>query len=253
MNIDTPSARHIPELRRLWTEAFGDSEAFLDLYFGTAFHQKRCRVALEDDSVVAALYWFDCSVQEQPYAYLYAIATASSRKHRGICHRLMEDTHNVLASAGYQGVLLVPGSPALFEFYKTLGYETTCFINEFSCEASDRNISLRHISKEEFQILRKQYLPYQGVLQEDENLSFLEKQASFYAGENLLLTARAEQNTLFGLELLGDTSLAPAAVHSLGYSKGLFRTPGNQKPFAMYRSLVPSAILVPAYFGFAFD
>ena len=253
MNISTPSAHHIPALRRLWAEAFGDSEEFLDTFFSTAFHPKRCRIALKDDTPVASLYWFDCSMQNQAYAYLYAIATDSSMRHRGICHKLMEDTHRILASLGYNGVILVPGSPALFDFYKTLGFETTCFIKEFSCEAATHKIPVKRISKEEFKNLRRIYLPTQGILQEGANLDFLEKQASFYAGENFLLTARVEKGTLLGLELLGDASVAPALVHSLGFQKGVFHTPGEENPFAMYYSLADSDGTSPAYFGFAFD
>ncbi len=253
MNISMPSSQHIPALRRLWTEAFGDSEEFLDIFFSTAFHPKRCRIALKDDTPVAALYWFDCSMQEQTYAYLYAIATTSSMRHLGICHKLMEDTHKVLADLGYSGVLLVPGTPELFDFYKTLGYETTCFVKEFSCDAAACEVPIRHITKKEFKTLRRQYLPSKGLLQEGANLDFLEKQASFYAGEHFLLTAREEKGTLLGLELLGDTSLAPALVHSLGFQKGSFRTPGPDKPFAMFRSLEASPATPPAYFGFAFD
>lgn len=253
MNINLPDIRHLPALRSLWAEAFGDSEAFLDCFFSTAFHPKRCRVALENDMPVAALYWFDCSMQGQTYAYLYAIATASSKQHQGICHKLMEDTHRHLAALGYTGALLVPGSPMLFDFYKTLGYETTCFIREFSCEAEALEIPVKRISKEDFKNLRQTHLPIRGVLQENTNLDFLETQVSFYVGEDFLLTAREEKGTLFALELLGDSSIAPALVHSLGFQKGLFRTPGAEKPFAMYRSLNHSATTPPTYFGFAFD
>ncbi len=252
MNISTPDLHHIPALRQLWAEAFGDSEEFLDDFFHTAFHPSRCRIALKDDIPVAALYWFDCSLEDNRYAYLYAIATASSLRHQGICHNLMEDAHKVLADLGYRGALLVPGSPELFTFYKTLGYETTCFIKEFSCEASGAKISVNRITKDEFSQLRKTYLPARGILQENTNLDFLEKQANFYTGENFLLTARAEKGTLLGLELLGDTTIAPALVHSLGFQKGYFRTPGTDKPFAMYRSLDNSGA-IPTYFSFAFD
>lgn len=252
MNISMPSLHHIPALRNLWTDAFGDSQEFLDIFFDTAFHPKRCRIALKDDIPLAALYWFDCSIQGQTYAYLYAIATDVFARHQGICHELMEHTHKELTALGYSGVLLVPGTPALFNFYKTLGYETTCFMNEFSCEASGTKVSVKQISKEEFKHFRKTYLPTRGILQEGANLDFLEKQASFYAGDNFLLTAFEENGALLGLELLGDISVAPALVHSLGFQKGFFRTPGTKKPFAMFRPLDNSGT-IPTYFGLAFD
>ena len=39
MRIDHPDLGQIPELRQLWKEAFGDSDAFLDAFFMVAFSQ----------------------------------------------------------------------------------------------------------------------------------------------------------------------------------------------------------------------
>ena len=74
MTIDAPRQSQIPELRRLWQEAFGDTEEFLDAFGRTAFHAGRCRVAVTDGIVAAALYWFDCLHMGKPVAYLYAVA-----------------------------------------------------------------------------------------------------------------------------------------------------------------------------------
>lgn len=253
MNIDMPETHHIPALKLLWQEAFGDSTKYIDTFFDTAFHPQRCRMVLENDTPIAALYWFDCSMQGKSYAYLYAIATAASHQHQGVCHKLMEATHSALTSLGYFGALLVPGAPTLFDFYKTMGYEATCFISEYTCDAVATEIPMERITKDKFKDLRKTYLPKSGILQEEANLDFLEEQATFYAGQNFLLTARKEKDILLCLELLGDTSLAPALVHSLGFQKGCFRSPGKEKPFAMYRSLSESVTETPTYFIFAFD
>ena len=37
MIIKPPSKEEIPQLRTLWQEAFGDSDAFLDIFFSNAF------------------------------------------------------------------------------------------------------------------------------------------------------------------------------------------------------------------------
>ena len=36
-----PTAAHTDGLRALWKEAFGDGDAFLDLFFATAFARER--------------------------------------------------------------------------------------------------------------------------------------------------------------------------------------------------------------------
>lgn len=253
MTIDAPQKEHLPALRRLWKEAFGDTEEFLHNFERTAFHVDRCRNVTVDGETIAALYWFDCSYRDRRIAYLYAIATAKARRGQGLCRQLMKNTHQHLKTLGYEGAILVPGSKELFEFYNKIGYQTCSYIAEFCCSASTREVALRTIDKTEYTRLRRQFLPIDGVVQEGENLEFLQTMANFYVGDGFLLAARGEGDTLYGTELLGDRSVAPAIVKGLGYAKGNFRTPGTERPFAMYHPLCDSPLAPPSYFGLAFD
>lgn len=253
MNIDTPLKSQLSELRGLWQEAFGDTEEFLDSFWKTAFSMVRCRGVTIEGKVAAALYWFDCLHGLQKVAYVYAVATAKEYRGQGICHKLMENTHEHLKSLGYNGVLLVPGSKELFQFYAGMGYQTCSYMRQFHCIADKEPVLLREIDKAEYAGLRRQYLPEGGVLQENENLDFLETQAKFYVGEDFLLVACRRENGLLGVELLGDDSVAAGIVKALGYEEGAFRTPGVGRPFAMYYSLKDGELAPPAYFGFAFD
>ena len=100
MKIDAPSATHIPHLRSLWKEAFGDTDAFLDAFFGAAFSPDRCRCIIADDRPIAALYWFDCTWQGKKVAYIYAVATDLQCRGQGLCRALMENTHPYLKFQG---------------------------------------------------------------------------------------------------------------------------------------------------------
>ena len=253
MNISTPTTCDIPALRKLWQEAFGDINEFLDIFFKTAFDCDRCRCIFDSENIVAALYWFDCLHEDKPIAYIYAIATAISHRGQGLCHKLMHDTHLHLTNLGYQAAILVPGSKELFNFYEKLGYQTGSSIRNFDCEASRDDLALYPIDKYEYARLRKFLLPPGSVIQEKENLDFLQKQVTFYMGHGFLLAAYGENDTLHAIELLGDTSTAPAIVNSLGFAKGIFRTPGSSRPFTMYYPLNNSKLLSPNYFAFAFD
>ena len=253
MNISIPKSEHIPALRSLWQEAFNDTDLFLDIFFKTAFHPNRCRYIFDNDRAVAALYWFDCIYENKPIAYIYAVATAKSHQGKGLCRKLMHDTHEHLTSLGYRGALLVPGNAELFEMYKKMGYVSCSFVHEFHCNASSEDLLLCEIDKNEYAHLRKMLLPTGSVIQENENLDFLEKIAKFYMGHGFVLTAHGECKTLYAYELLGDISHAPAIVHTLGFSEGVFRTPGNSRPFAMYHPLTENNTTIPNYFGFAFD
>ncbi len=253
MNINAPLPTHIPPLRSLWHHAFGDTEKFLNDFFQTAFHPDHCRYVYADGKIVAMLYWFDCLHRNKPIAYLYAIATDISYRGQGICHALMTDTHRHLSQLGYKGALLVPGNRKLFDFYENMGYQTSCYIREFSCENALKAVPLSQITKIEYAKLRRQLLPLDGVIQENENLDFLQTQTQFYAGANFLLAAHKEKDCLFGVELLGDTAAASGIVQALGCQKGTFRTPGEEIPFAMYYPLGNDTLKPPCYFGIAFD
>ena len=253
MIIDAPKQTLIPDLRSLWREAFGDTEEFLDGFFKTAFHTDRCRCAVSDESVTAVLYWFDCLHMGKRIAYVYAVATAKAYRGRGISHALMEDTHRHLERLGYEGVILVPGSETLFRFYEGMGYRTCSTIREFSCASAVKEIEVRCIDKKEYALLRRRMLPVGGIVQENENLDFLQTQALFYSGSGFLLAARKEADRLVGVELLGDEGKAPAIVNALGCVRGMFRVPGEGRPFAMYRSLSGNVSAHPSYFGLAFD
>lgn len=251
MRIDRPTPDSIPALRALWKAAFGDSDEFLDCFFGTAFSPDRCRCLWMEEKLAAGLYWFDISCRGMPMAYLYAVATHPKFRNRGLCRRMMADTHRHLAGLGYAGAVLVPDGEALFRMYSGMGYRPCGTVSEFA-RAAGVPVPLRPICREEYARLRRQFLPEGGVVQEGENLKFLEAFGSFYAGSDFLLTARREEDRLVGMELLGNPGAAPGILGALGLSQGSFRCPGDEKPFAMFLPLKDSAES-PAYFGLAFD
>lgn len=251
MRIDYPTEAQLPGLRRLWNEAFGDTEEFLDGFFDNVFSPDRCRCVTVDGRVAAALYWFDCRAYDKPLAYLYAIATAKKHRGKGICRALMADTHALLKDLGYAGCLLVPGEEGLFQMYEGFCYSVCSTIREFSCKAADDPVSLHSVSPEEYAALRRQYLPEGGVIQEGENLTFLALQTQLYAGEDFLLCAAVENGKLYCPEILGNAEAAAGILTALGAVSGTFHAPGPGRDFAMYHPL--SDISAPTYFGLAFD
>lgn len=293
-DFNEPTTDIIPQLRELWKESFGDSDAFLDCFYLTAYDKSRCRVAFVnsessankctsacspllsiDNNLAAALYWFDCTIDDQRFAYIYAIATAKEFRGNGACHLLLSDTHKHLKSLGYSGVILVPGNASLVHLYEGCEYELCTKRSHIECAANDMEIEIREIDKSEYAALRRMFLPTHALIQEGENLDFLATQAKFYVGQAIdsvsyaetnsnigstsshkadtfLLSANIESENLYGIELLGDSSLAPGIVHALGCKDGTFFTPGKDEPFAMWHPLVKDAI-EPEYLGFAFD
>lgn len=244
MKVECPT--EIRGLRRLWREAFGDTDEFLDLFFAHGFDPMRCRCIMAGGQPAAALYWLDCTCRGRTLAYIYAVATAKVHRGKGLCRALMADTHRLLAEQGCSGAVLVPGEPSLAAFYGAMGYTPCGGISELACIAAEEAASLRPLSREEFAALRRQFLPDGGVIQEGAALEFLAAQADFYAGDDFLLAFSHGA----GVELLGNTAAAPGILRALGAETGCFRVPGSD-PFAMYLPFDDSP--APNYFGFAFD
>jgi len=242
MKIDYPPESQIGGLRSLWKEAFGDSDAFLDIFWSTAFGPDRCRCITVDGQVAAALYWFDCRFEDRPMAYVYAVATATAFRGQGLCRKLMDDTRQVLAGLGYSGILLVP-EMHLIGMYEGMGYKTCSYVHEFTCRSNGDPIAVQEIGAEEYARLRRKFLPNGGVVQENENLQFLSAITKLYTGDGFLYADDAE--------LLGNIDAAPGILAALGKSSGQFRCPGGEIPFAMYLPLDGND--APSYFGLAFD
>lgn len=252
MRIDCPIDAEIPQLRRLWGVVFGDGDAFLDHFFSTAFSPNRCRCLWAGEEPATSLYWFDVSCQGQKFAYLYAIGTAPGHRNRGLCRMLVEDTKKHLRTEGYAGAILVPAGEPLFAMYETMGFETCSRVTEFETTAGNPPCQLYKIPPETYAKLRREFLPHGAVIQEGENLDFLQTQATFYHNPQCLMAASVEGDRLHCHELLGNIRLAPNILTATGCKTGFFRTVGHSKAFAMYCPLSADCPR-PGYFGLAFD
>ncbi|MDO5401206.1 MAG: GNAT family N-acetyltransferase [Eubacteriales bacterium] len=245
MEIDFP--RTTEGLKKLWREAFGDEEAFIDGFFKTAYAPDRCRCIVDGGETAAMLFWLDGTFRGEKFAYVYAVATGEPFRGRGLCRALMEDTHALLKQEGYAAALLYPAEAGLREMYRSLGYRDWGRSEEFTCTAAG-TLPLRRVSPEEYGRLRRVLLPGDGLIQEGPSLAFLAESAQLWAGQDILLAASVEDDTLRAAEFLGDPRLAPAAVAALDCRSGFFR----QGAAAMILPFKKNAVL-PGYLGLVFD
>ena len=237
----------ITDLKRLWQEAFSEPG---DTFFSTGFSAGCFRRLYAKDLLAGAVYWFDVTCNGRKYAYIYGLATAKALRGQGFGKRLMHQTHQQLRRCGYDGAILVPADKKLFDYYGKMGYRHLCSIGEFSCSA-EGIVPAKSISAEEYAALRKAHLPAGSVLQEGKILRYLASYACFWTGDGWLLCGSIVNDTLYVQEFWGDPSLAPAITAAVGAKKGLFRTPGTGRPFAMYYPLTDAP--KPKYLGIAMD
>lgn len=251
MQIDFITSALLPQGKQLWHTAFGDSPEFIENFFTTAYAPERSRCITENGQLAAALYWLDAQFEGQKLAYVYAVSTHPDFRNRGLCRRLMADTHELLKKKGYSAAALLPAEKELREMYAKMGYRNCCTSREFTAEAG-QPLPIRAIGQAEFTALRRSFLPKGGVIQEGPSLAYLETYAQFYAGEDFLLTAAPYNGRLNSIELLGNVHAAPGILAALGFETGTFRTPGKDSPTVMLLPLHKGA-KVPDYWGFVFD
>lgn len=252
MRPDHPNPGQTSGLRRLWQEAFGDTEEYLDGFFRLGFAPENCLCVAQDDIVYAALYWLDMACRGQRIAYIYAVATAESHRGQGLCRKLMEQAHACLTQRGYAAAVLVPENESLARMYGKMGYTPCSGISRLTFAAGAAPIPARRVGPGEYNALRASLLPEGSAELGEKALAFLAIHAEFFAGEDFLLAAVEDKGVLHGLEYLGDPVKAPGIAASLNCREGIFRVPGNELPFAFYRPLTEDAPR-PAHFGFAFD
>lgn len=247
MIIRNPENKDIPSLKKLWSEAFNDSDAFIDSFFSVAYSEKRAMIAEVDSSVASMLYWFDASFLEKKVAYIYGVATSKDFRNKGLCNALMTALHGHLKASGYIGASLVPSSEKLFDFYEKMGYIKSVYKNEEIVFAEKGVCDFSEISIEEYNDLRKSYLPKNSVTQD--NLAFLKLQTKFFKGEDFIFALRS--GPFFAVEFWGNKSMQPYILYSKNIKKGVFRTFGKKTPFAMYLPFEETKL--PEYLDFAYD
>ena len=252
MISDYPKAHHVPLLRALWKEAFGDTEQFLDGFFAHGFDYLRCRCIFHEDVPVSVLYWFEVTYRSRRFAYLYAVATAGSHRGQGLFSALLEDTKQVLSAAGFDGILLVPETESLARMYGKLGFSPCGGVDVCTVEAAESAIFLRETGPEEFRSLRRKYLPEGSAEPGEDMLAFLASQYRFWTGAGFLATGQVYDGCLVCQEYLGDMDAAGGLVRALGAAQGRLRSPGMSRDLVYFLPLRP-ACAVPDYFPFALD
>jgi len=235
-------------LKNLWQSAFHEPMEAIDGFFANAFSPDRCRYFTENGIPICALYWFDCEYEGGKLAYIYAVATHPDHRGNGLASRLMKETHAHLKALGYAGAVLKPAA-GLFPFYEKLGYVNSGYIRRFTAEAGMPPLVLKELSPEDYCMLRRSYLPKDGVRQEGITLTYLHTFANFYAAENAIASVLKDEPVI--LEYLGDPDSAPGILSSLGIKTAEIPTIGNDIPFAMFHPL--NCTKIPGYLGISLE
>lgn len=252
MIIKKPSESDIPILKTLWKEAFDDEDNFIEDFFLKGFSFDRSLCAFENSEPISVVYWFECECSAKKTAYVYGVATRKIHRGKGLGTTLLKNVHEALKNSGYSGVILVPAKPALFDFYKRLGYKDSAYIEEQKFNASNKKEEFKTVNADEYFTERQKYLEEGSIILSGDAFRFLDSLVYFYVGEDFVSATQKDEGELFCVEFLGNREKIKGFIKSLGYGEGCFRLKGEKKPFAMFLPLKEN-VSAPRYLGFAFE
>ena len=249
MIIDNPSPKDMPVLRRIWQQAFGDTDEFLDSFFETGFAFDRCWCVFQGQEPVAAVYVFPCGWQEKSVAYLYALAVEKSHQKQGLSRLLLSDVHTKLHRAGYAGAIMEPATESLRRYYETMGYRSFGGRQDREFTAKDPAQGATEWRPWADELARRTPLPAGGITQEGAFTMMLQKYAFCYGGDGFVATVSRDEP--FVMEFLGDTNKIPGLLQALQLDRANVRLPGGPAT-AVYLDFAGKEEL-PAYFGLPMD
>ncbi len=125
----------IPQLKQLFRVCFGDTNAFLNLFFSEYFQTTTCMVALRDKRIVSMLFLCPAKIKAEESLrliyYVYACGTLPEYRRLGIMDQLLQVSHAFARQQDAWGLLLVPASEHLATYYSSLGFRHfSCFVKE---------------------------------------------------------------------------------------------------------------------------
>ena len=115
-------------LRENWRLSFGDTDDYLDFFFGRRFVPEETLVAAVGGRVVSQLFLLPVPLRTQAGMlsadYLFAAATRPDHRGMGIMSALMHEARLFCEKRKRDAVVLMPGTRQLYSFYAKLGFET---------------------------------------------------------------------------------------------------------------------------------
>lgn len=114
-----------PKAKSLWKQAFGDSEAFINWYFGNKILPGNSLGMFESGELICVVHTipYTIRVQQRPLqtAFIAGAATLKRRQGQGHMKRLLYETLTLLRS---RGILLTHLYPFKHAFYENFGWAT---------------------------------------------------------------------------------------------------------------------------------
>lgn len=116
-------------VRDMWKICFGDSDAYMDIYFYHKYRNENTLIYLEDKKPVASLqmliYKLTFHGSEINVAYLSGLCTLPTYRNRGYMRRLILKSFQVAKEREIPLMILVPQDRGVMSYYERFGFAQT--------------------------------------------------------------------------------------------------------------------------------
>jgi len=135
------------KIKKMLSDVFGDTPEYLDAIERLGFLRKdNCFVIYDEGEPVSVIFtekyplnldsnlvWAD---------YLYYAATDIRYRNRGLMHRLVSESLDILKTRGSSCAVLIPAERSLFDLYSSMGFQQAFYIKkqEFLPENGRKNV-----------------------------------------------------------------------------------------------------------------
>lgn len=116
----------LPAMMRLWQDTFGDSDAFVRLFFTRVYRPQNALTLSRDGHLAAMLHIVPYRLRVErrtlPAAYICGVSTRPEARGQGLMTALMRRALRTMRRRGFALTTLIPAEPWLFDVYARLGY-----------------------------------------------------------------------------------------------------------------------------------
>lgn len=174
------------DIVRLWSESFGDTKEYIDLFIDRHIDSARCAAFIVDGRAQSMLFLLDAPVRFGgeifKSAYVYAACTARSCRGKGLMRCLLDF---VSEQSKTDFVCLVPSQASLFDYYSRSGFVTAFYKKTVSvgAEALPAVIAAANASSGSLSACRAACIG-NGVLWDDAAIRYALEENEFCSGRS---------------------------------------------------------------------
>ncbi|WP_294546942.1 GNAT family N-acetyltransferase [uncultured Pseudoflavonifractor sp.] len=131
VEIRPSNAEELKDQKALWKAAFGDDEAYIDLFYRTCAKPQDIMILTEDGVLRSMLALLPLELElpdgeRLSSAYVYALATDPNARKQGHGRALLRYSELYLRERDVDCITVVPAEAGLFKFFETVDF-TDCF------------------------------------------------------------------------------------------------------------------------------